>query len=245
MTGLPLPDPVVIRTMTVDNWLKEHEKSAQRRLTVETEELDPSQRERLAAQAKCRAMHTFLSTFWPTMAAESVLFEAGQPEVVLLPEALQDAGRLHDIPRLYKALGHEMTHQAQYMASGGAVWVAQETFFPARRGTAGRDYKFLLEGHAYWADRQITAKVFGKPVSIDEPSPLASDRYRRLFTMPHRLVAVEGHRRAAACVAETVDAYGLDVFNQVWTDPDRVPLREETKGDLAAWTARAGSPEPA
>ncbi|MEU0027421.1 hypothetical protein [Streptomyces sp. NPDC006335] len=237
VTGLPLPDPVVIRTMTVDKWLREHQESAKRRLVAETEQLAPSLRERLTAKVKHRARTTFLSTFWPTMAAETVLFEPGRPEVVLLPEALEHAGRLDDIPFLYKALGHEMTHLGQYAASDGAVWTAQEAFFPARSGTADRAYEYLLEGHAYWADREITTKILGNPVSTDKPSPEASDRYRKLFAMPMRLKVIEEYRRACDSIARIIDVHGLAALNKIWTNPDLVPRRKETD-DLVAWTAR-------
>jgi hypothetical protein len=74
-----------------------------------------------------------------------------------------DSGQLDDISVLHKLLGHEMTHLAQYAASDGAVWAAQDSYFPAQRGIADRDYPFQVEGHAYWADRQITTKLFGHP----------------------------------------------------------------------------------
>jgi hypothetical protein len=56
-----------------------------------------------------------------------------------------DSGRLDDIPVLHKLLGHEMTHLAQYAASDGAVWEAQDSYFPAQRGIADRDYPFPVE----------------------------------------------------------------------------------------------------
>lgn len=127
-------------------------------------------------------------------------------------------------------------------ATNGAVWAAQDTFFPALRGVAGRAYGFLLEGHAYGADQQITTKIFGEPVSTDEASPHASAHYLKFFSSPQRLAAVELHRRAVDNVAQIIDTEGLDAFNTVWTTPDLVPTAEDAADGLNAWRARFAGP---
>lgn len=226
VTGLPLPDPIVIRTMTVRDWNAAHRRSSKRRLITEALELGTPFRTKARMRRLARLVGMRL--LWPTTAGESVAFEPGHPEVVIVPEALQHAGRLDDDLVLCKVIAHEMTHLAQYAASGGEMWAAQESFFPDRRGTAERHYHFLVEGHAYWADRQITTKLVGEPVSTDEPSPDASDRYLGLFKSPARMSVVELQRRATDSVAQIIDAEGLDAFNQVWLNPDLVPLKSET-----------------
>ena len=244
VTRLPLPDPVVIRTMTVREWMREHRRSEKRRLQAESEELDVPLRVVRHAALQSGGRRKARRRFWPTMGGQAVLFQPGRPELVFLPEALRNGGRLDDTAYLYKALGHEMTHLAQYAASDGAIWAAQETFYPDQRGVADRDFGFLLEGHAYWADQRITAKILGAPVSTDEASPHATRRYRKLFASPHRHAAVDQFRRAADTVGQIIDSYGLHAFNQVWDHPDLVPTRAESSDDGAAWQARFSTRRP-
>ncbi|WP_030745713.1 hypothetical protein [Streptomyces sp. NRRL S-31] len=226
VTGLPLPEPVVIRTMKVRDWRRAHRRSSKQHLVEEALRLGVTSRTEAQVIRRARSIRRRL--FWPAMLGESVAFEAGHPEVIILPEALQHAGRLDDGPVLHKLLGHEMTHLAQYAASGGAIWEAQDTYFPDVRGTADRDYGYLVEGHAYWADRQITARLFGEPVSTDVPSPTASARYLKLFNSPLRTRVVERQRRATDNVAEIITGFGLDTFNLVWTRSELVPRTSDT-----------------
>ncbi|WP_328980597.1 hypothetical protein [Streptomyces canus] len=217
VTRLPRPDPVVIRTMTVRDWMREHRRSEQRRLQAETEELDLPLRVVRHAALQSGGRRKARRRFWPTMGGQAVLFQPQHPELVLVPEALRHGGRLDATAYLYKALGHEVTHLAQYAASDGAIWAAQEPFYPDQRGVADRDFGFLLEGHAYWADQRITAKTLGAPVSTDEASPHATRRYRKLFASPHRHAAVEQFRRASDTVGQIIDSYGLDAVNRSGT----------------------------
>ncbi|MFI9755796.1 hypothetical protein [Streptomyces collinus] len=150
VTGLPLPDPIVIRTMTLRDWKRAHRRSSKQQLVAEALQLGVASRTKAKMARRVRLMS--LRMMWPTMLGQAVAFEPGCPELVIVPEALQHAGRLDDDPVLHKLLGHEATHLAQDAASEGAVWAAQDTYFPDRRGIADRDYHFLLEGHAYWAD---------------------------------------------------------------------------------------------
>ncbi|MFJ6898243.1 zinc-dependent metalloprotease [Streptomyces hokutonensis] len=243
VTGLPLPDPIVIRTMTVRAWARDHRRSTKRLLFSEAEQFAPSLADvRTAALLRKGRLKTHRK-LWPAIGGQAVLFEPGQPELVFLPEALRHAGRLDDTAFLNKALAHEQTHLAQYVASGGAAWAAQDTFFPVLRGVAGRAYGLLHEGHAYWADQQITTKIFGEPVTTDEASPHASARFLKVFTSPQRMAAVELYRQAVDNVARIINTEGLDAFNTVWTTPDLVPTTEEVADGLTGWPARFAGPE--
>ncbi|MEV6483347.1 hypothetical protein [Streptomyces sp. NPDC051576] len=238
VTALPLPDPVVIRTMTARAWRKAHRRSTKRLLLAETEELAPSTHDLRAALVTRKLRLKVLRRQWPAIGAQAVLFEPGQPELVILPEALRHGGRLDDTPFLYKTLAHEPTHLAQYAASEGRVWAAQDTLYPALRGVADRAYGLLLEGHAYWADQQITAKILGEPVRTGTDSPRTSARFRKLFTPAQRQADAELFASAVDSVAQIVETAGLDGFNRVWKSPDLVPSAEEAVGDLPAWQAR-------
>ncbi len=236
VTDLTLPDTLVIRTMAVPDWTQAHRRKWKRLLTRELGELRPSSDERAQAAQRLKRHLDRRDEFWPTMLGEAVAFEPGCPELVIVPESLRQAGRLDDGPTLYKICTHEMTHLAQYEASGGTVWTVPETFFPHRRGIQGRDFASLVEGHAYWADQQITSQLFGEPVSTDEPSPYASLRYRALHASPLRMAGVERQRLATDTVAQLIRQEGVNFFNRVWTDFSLVPMATDTTPDL--WRQR-------
>ncbi|MFE6484938.1 hypothetical protein ACFVGN_18645 [Streptomyces sp. NPDC057757] len=237
VTGLALPDDVVIRTMTVDNWVRAHQKRFGQQLHEEVQQLGVPRRSTLLPQIKRKAAITGMRTLWPLMMGQAVDFTAEHPEVVILPEALKHAGELDNAPLLHKLVAHETTHLAQYAASDGEVWAMQETAFPKRWGTADRAYGALMEGHAYWADREITTKIFGEPVATGEISPLASEQYRKLIARPAIKRVNGAFLQGTAEVTQIIDELGLYAFNCVWTRPDLVPLKPEI-GNPGLWPRR-------
>ena len=165
---------------------------------------------------------------WPTIGAQVVEFRQGQPELVVLAQAVREAGRLHDEAVLCKIVAHELTHLAQWAADDGAAWRLMRTLYPAERGIADRNYSFLAEGHAYWADREVTTKLLGAPVPIGEISPHATLRYRALAETAQRAKTLAYFNKATDSVARIIDTEGLNTFNRVWTTPELVPLQAET-----------------
>ncbi|MFD5454120.1 hypothetical protein [Streptomyces olivaceus] len=236
VTDLSLPDQMVIRTMTVPDWQQAHRQRTAQRLFAEFEELRPTNDERHQAGERRKGLLKFQRKFWPTMPAESVEFVPGCPELVILPEALRHAGWLDDNPALYKICAHGLTRLAQYAASSGQVWRVPNTYLPQLRGIQGRDFGALVEGHAYWADQQITSALFGSPVSTDEPSACASVRYRALHASALWMAGVAGQRTATATVAQLIHLEGLGSFNRVWKDLTLAPLVSDTTVD--AWHKR-------
>ncbi|MFE7133840.1 zinc-dependent metalloprotease [Streptomyces sp. NPDC057638] len=239
VTQLPLPDPVVIRTLTPRRWLRDHKRSTKRRLTLEMTELGLSAvRPHLgSARASVLGGVAFLRTHWVAIGGQAVEYAPDRPEVVICPEALRHCGRLDDLSMLYKIVAHEVTHLAQYAASGGAVWRAQSTHFPALRGTTDLDYHWLLEGHAYAMDQRITAKILGAPVRTDTTSPRASARHREVVTEDTHRAQLRHLDQAADGVEGAIDRLGLDTFNRIWTSPDLIPLEQET-GMPEQWWGR-------
>ncbi|MFE9687160.1 hypothetical protein [Streptomyces sp. NPDC006285] len=239
VTGLALPDAVVIRTMTARKWQAVHRREDKRRLRAEARELHPSRSALCAAKAQTASLRNTRRAQWPTIGAQAVEFRQGHPELVVLPQALREAGRLTDEPMLYKIVAHELTHLAQYAIDDGATWSLMDTLYPDQRGTADRDYPFLLEGHAYWADREITTKLLGAPVPTGEISPHATLRYRALAETPQRAAALEHMTAATDSVAQIIDTKGLAMFNRVWTTPELVPLKSEASAP-ELWRRRFG-----
>ncbi|MGW6009189.1 zinc-dependent metalloprotease [Streptomyces sp. NPDC055210] len=237
VTGLQLPDPVVIRLMTFADWKAAHEERSLQRLRDEAVQLGIGAVGKLKGKAMRRVHLTMRFKFWPMMAGECVDLTPGCPELVIVPEALQHQGTLNNDPVLHKLLAHEGTHLAQHAANGGGMWDDQESLFPRQRGVADRDYAFVIEGHGYWADRQITTKIFGTPVTTDEASPDASDLYRKLASHPFPDRVKEGQRRSVDAVAQLIDDVGIEVFNQVWTQPDLLPTKTDSEHP-EAWRQR-------
>ncbi|WP_217570668.1 zinc-dependent metalloprotease [Streptomyces sp. GbtcB7] len=240
ITGLPLPDSVVIRLMRPRAWRKSHVRRLKRQLGTEATELSAPWADMRTAYATIKANGKTLRQQWPLIAAHSASLVPGKPEIVVLPKSLREGGYLQDEPFLYKTVAHEATHLTQYTTTKGRIWEAQDTLFPHLRGTADRDYKFLLEGHAYWADHQVTTKILGAPVVTNEFSPHASPRFRALQGSVPGLGTRDFFDRARGSVGDIIAEHGLDIFNQVWASPDLVPTTEETD-DPAAWTARFAS----
>ncbi|MFJ4623673.1 hypothetical protein [Streptomyces sp. NPDC088812] len=238
VTGLALPDTVIIRMMTVRMWLAAHRRKAKRQLRTEARELRPSRSSRSAAKAKIASVYHARRIIWPMIGAQVLEFQQGHPEIVVLPQAIREAGRLKDEPTLNKIVSHELTHVAQY-AANSAAWRLMDTLYPDQRGIADRDYAFLMEGHAYWADQQITTKLLGAPVPTGEISPHATLRYRDLAETRQRVETLKYLNLAADSVAQVIDTEGLDAFNRVWTTPDLVPLKSEaSRPEL--WQRRFG-----
>ncbi|KPI22947.1 hypothetical protein OV320_0995 [Actinobacteria bacterium OV320] len=239
VTGLALPDTVVIRTMSPRAWLKAHQRRSARLLRAEARELRAPRRRRRQAKVQhytqCNSRHRL----WPLIGAQVVDFRQGQFELVILPQSMYEAGRLNDQAVLTKAICHELTHVAQHATDNGAMWRLQDSYYPELRGIADRDYGFLVEGHAYWADRQITTKLLGAPVSLREISPHATHRYRALAENADRAETLEYFTRAVDSVEEIVTTHGLDAFNGVWHRPDLVPTRDEASTPIG-WMQRFG-----
>ncbi|MEU9190298.1 hypothetical protein AB0D14_38410 [Streptomyces sp. NPDC048484] len=214
--------------MAVDDWKKAHKKRSLQRLRDEVEQLSIFPWGSVKARGKRKVILSTRFAFWPMMLGEAVDLVAGHPELVIVPEALRHAGVLGNGPLLHKLLAHEMTHLAQY-AANGKLWDDQETFFPMRRGVADRAYSFLLEGHAYWADRQITTEIFGAPVTTDETSPDASELWRKLASSPVPKKIKPVLKRSTDAVTQLIGDVGLHVFNEVWTRPDLMPTTAESE----------------
>ncbi|MGW0569912.1 hypothetical protein [Streptomyces tauricus] len=237
VTQLRLPEPAVIRLMTFDKWKKAHEESSLRRLHAEAAQLGVGPTAKLKAKLQRTAHLATRWTFWPMMMGEAVELVPGSPEMVIVPDALRHAGVLHDGRVLHKLLAHELTHLAQYAADRGAMWADQESYFPQQRGVADRAHMFLIEGHAYWADREITTKIFGEPVTTQEISPDASGQYRKLAerSMPKEVKAAQA--RSLDAITQLIAGQGLDAFNRVWRDRALVPTLAEAE-QPARWIER-------
>lgn len=236
VTDLELPNTVVITTTKVRKWLSDGTRRDARQIRADVRELRPTLVSRLTAKAARHEAYVSCRATWRMFGAQTVMVE-GRPEIVVLPQALQEAGRLTDESVLLKVVAHELTHVAQCHRDNGEGFHMLGTRFSQELGITDLDYSFLYEGHAYWSDAQITSKVLGAPVPIAEISPHATLRYLDLAQSPQRASSVRYVERARDSVAAVIDEHGLDAFNRVWGRRDLVPLRTETS-TADAWPQR-------
>ncbi|MFJ8394162.1 zinc-dependent metalloprotease [Streptomyces sp. NBC_01438] len=149
---------------------------------------------------------------------------------MLVPEALEHSGALHPGSHyLTQVVAHELVHHAQNLATGRRkVWA--DSIPAALLGTTA--IKLVEEGHAYWADQEVTRRLFAEPKDIrTAPSSVRSDAYeaalkdKRIARMRRRDTYAEGRRLVAAAI----DAVGISPFNQVWTDVELLPTKHELR----------------
>ncbi|MFE4829898.1 zinc-dependent metalloprotease [Streptomyces sp. NPDC056672] len=237
VTELPLPG-VVVRLLKAEKWIKEHTVLDRQRLDAEKKELDPGPLEVQAARAQIKAVRKAIGVSWILTGGQAVETSLGQPQLLVMPETLQHAGRLDDPDVLCALVSHELTHLAQHRASGGSIFTLRQTFFPHLRGIEGRDYAFLMEGHATWAAQEVTRKLRGREVPLGETSDKASWVFKRVVAkLPDRRRTLEVYEEAGHVVERAVGALGATRFNRLWQDPDLVPTERETSRP-DAWIER-------
>ncbi|MEV5979583.1 zinc-dependent metalloprotease [Streptomyces sp. NPDC052114] len=198
-----------------------------------------------ALDARLRSREEDLRRFWMGGAFTTVTNEFGEPEVLIVPEALHHSGAGTDM--IAKGLAQALTHVAQHQASDGRVTVAYHTGRPDLRGFNSLAIAHLVHGHAGWADRQVTTKLLGHEV---EPEPTGRETPEFLAMMQalrERLQDPTAPAPSAAppeafdeglrWVTEVIDLLGVTSFNRIWGHPRYAPTHQEIQ-DPALWARR-------
>lgn len=235
ITGLPLPAEVRYRLLTPRDWRNEFRQNQHRILVRDIADLELEQKEIDAARRVVKAMGFIPVLTWPLMPATTHAGADGKRETIIAPKTLHHSGVLADEPALYQVIAHELVHHLQAAARNGAVW---KTFFPRKREMPPRSAAPFLEGHADWADRQVTTRLFGTPA--DHRQARKSWRYRLHNALPgiRRLgPSRAAYEQGSHLIAHAVDAHGTDLVNQVWKDVTFLPTEEEI-ADPGAWIRR-------
>ncbi|QNP74957.1 zinc-dependent metalloprotease [Streptomyces roseirectus] len=241
-TGLPLPAEVRFRLLTPRAWRAAVRQNNERIVArdIADLELTPTEITTLRYALKIAGFIPVLT--WPLIGAQIMEAADGRTEAVLAPRSLQHSGYLTNEQCLTQMAAHELVHHAQFAARGPIVW---ETLLHERRGLSRHGGMTVLEGHATWADRQVTTRLYGAPVNHTEQAK-RSWRYRLHANIPG--MSKLGPRRAfyeqgAQLIAQAVDTYGIDVLNRVWTDTSLLPTTEEiTAPDT--WARRLAAADP-
>ncbi|MFF8917826.1 hypothetical protein ACF08M_32105 [Streptomyces sp. NPDC015032] len=145
-------------------------------------------------------------------------------ETILTPEGLLHSGVSTDETYLTQVVAHELVHHAQNRASKHGTRWADSRSAPPRLAIS-----IVEEGHARWADRQMTRKLFGTPVDADTAP--RSDHYLRVAGDP-RVADMYAARQipyTVGCklVEAAVQSVGIQRLNQVWRDGLLLPSQRE------------------
>ncbi|MEE1807639.1 hypothetical protein [Streptomyces sp. BE133] len=155
-------------------------------------------------------------------------------QTILTPEGLLHSGVSTDEKFLTQVVAHELVHHAQNRASRhGARWAE------SRSAPPGPAVSVLEEGHARWADRQMTRKLFG--TAVDADTARRSDHYLRVAGDP-RVADMYAARQipyTVGCklVEAAAQGVGIQRLNQVWQNGLLLPnQREMSEPEL--WATR-------
>ncbi|MBB5940251.1 hypothetical protein, partial [Streptomyces zagrosensis] len=178
ITGLTLPAEPVFRILIPKVWRAEAVASVARVCAHDLAECPPAEVSRLRAAPK--VTRVMMRAAWVMSMGLTVTGATGRSETLVSAEALRHTGLLADPQVMGQTVAHELVHHAQNLATGGdRRWV---TLLPHLHGIGELARDHVVEGHARWADRLVTAALFGVPVD-DEQAP-RSRRYRRRAKMP-------------------------------------------------------------
>ncbi|MFD9441823.1 zinc-dependent metalloprotease [Streptomyces sp. NPDC060006] len=237
-TGLPLPAEIRYRLLTPNRWRTEHRHITRRVLDRDITDLKLTPQEISRTRKRVRTAGLIPVLTWPFTPTDTHQAADGQHETILTPTAWRHAGLLVDEPALHQVVTHALVHHLQAEARNSTVW---KTFFPDKRGMSDvphRSPAFVLEGHAHWADQQITRRLFGTPA--DHRHAPKSWRYRLHHSLPaiHRLgPSRAAYEKGTALIARAVEAHGTHVVNRVWKDISLLPTAEEI-ADPDVWVRR-------
>jgi len=196
-----------------------------------------SEAEQLEICVLVEASKPMIRLMWPLIMGQTVITDEG-PVSLLCPDGLQHSGVLSDRRFLTQAVVHELAHQPQLENDADLHW---QSFLPGRRTDMAP--VFLMEGHARWADEQVTQRLFGTPVDADL-APRSE-----LFTAHANLTTMQmldgGNQQSCGVgsqfIAHVVNAMdGTDTLNRVWKDLGLVPTLEEFR-DPDAWLSRVNA----
>lgn len=235
-TGLPLPPEVRFRLLTPAAWRAASRESRERVLQRDIVDLDLPPEKISAMRGALKVTGSFSALVWPLILGQTGKAADGQTQTILAPRALHHTGLLADDECMHQMLAHELVHHLQAEARSGTVW---HTFFPAEREISKEGVSVVLEGHASWADQQVTTRLYGRPVNHHQQAP-RSWRYRLHAGLPgiRRLgPSRAAYEQGARLIGHATQAYGTDLINRVWKDTSLLPNAAEI-ADPDAWCRR-------
>ncbi|MEX3100913.1 MULTISPECIES: zinc-dependent metalloprotease [unclassified Streptomyces] len=242
-TGLAVPPAVRFRLLTPKEWRAAYRYNGGRILTRDIADLEMTPKEITQIRRALKISGILPVLLWPLIAGVTMEAADGQVETVMVPRTLQHVGYDTNAQCLTQIVAHELVHQAQLAARAG-VW--EETLFAGRRGRDPQAGPTVVEGHACWADRDITTRLYGAPVDAAQHArPSRRFRLHKAITDITRLSRLNAHyAQGLRLITQAVGLCGITVVNQVWTDASLLPTAEEIT-DPETWARRLAAASPA
>ncbi|MET9976294.1 zinc-dependent metalloprotease [Streptomyces microflavus] len=166
---------------------------------------------------------------------------AEQSQTMLVPAALAHSGVFSSSYYLTQLVIHELVHHAQNLATlHREVWAAEKPSALLRAGSI----KFVEEGHAYWADQEVTRRLFGEPKDVHTaPASIQSGVYQD--ALKNKIIArmrrgPDIYTEGRQLVTTAIEAVGPSLFNRLWTDLSLLPTKSELKHP-GRWAERLAS----
>ncbi|MFJ5734011.1 hypothetical protein [Streptomyces microflavus] len=232
-TGLGLPDRVTFRIVTV--------KTARAAMTAHMAHLFRTYRElvprwkrpfiTLSSIPLLGIVHwrSAVRSEFLVMGATYTVPGTEESETLLVPEALRHTGVLTDDKYLTSVVIHELVHQIQnFKSRNRANWTKNK----AMTLLHGGGINFLEEGHACWADQDITRALYGN--AVDVSSAPTSEEYKKRAGGAR---GVDVHGVGLLLVASAIETVGKQELNEVWNDHRLLPSRDEVAEAVAALAA--------
>ncbi|WP_030660955.1 hypothetical protein [Streptomyces rimosus] len=241
VTGLPLPVRPLLRLVTVEALIatrREHTDAMMHRLRGE------GYGQQLVDEAEfARARERFdngergLAANWKNIQAISYEDARMRPQILIIARSVVHHG--HDDDQLLRTIAHELTHLAQHRATGGrALDFVMSPYgygmrMPGTKELAHCAARFLIEGHASWADHQVTTQLIGQPLGWHtDPTTDEQRATKRLYD------------DGCAFVATAIDQVGLESFNATWRHLRTSCPVETEVDDVTGWLRRNYIPTP-
>jgi hypothetical protein len=235
-----MPDVLTIRLMKAKAWLKLRRREEKKLLISEAKELEAGPQALMVANRTLKERQRNRAARQAMVGAQTIQDRHGHPHILLLPGTLEPAGLLVGDDYMVKTLAHELVHGAQHAASRGRMFILQDTPFLQVHRTQNRHWPFLAEGHAIWADQQITTRLLGYEVPLGPNEEHASAEYLEMLRqIKGREEALQMYLDGARAVGDIVQTHGLESFNRVWSDRDLlfVPTFHQAENP-SEWCAR-------
>lgn len=144
----------------------------------------------------------------------------GGSDILIATETLQR--RQVDQKGIDALVAHELTHAFQEHHNPVPAWTENPVIIFGEEGVA---VFHLVEGHAAWAHRTITAQLYGEPaIRIGERNATTLEKFR---TAPIRLIMPKGdYDEGARFIQRVYEHGGTDLINRMWLEDDLLPTRK-------------------
>nr|WSX75822.1 hypothetical protein OH826_19380 [Streptomyces sp. NBC_00899] len=195
------------RLVTPATWIAQTREDKARAIAREMLGSPPSQQDQQMAEVILNRWWVLTRWLWALHTGITLTAADGQPETLIAPKALRHTGVINTRTGLSRFVIHHAVRQAQIRASRGSVLPEPAGIRPA--AWPDRAVDTLAEGHADWAELEVTQALFGA-------SYLDKEKRRTSLSTPLRLAAVTARTAAKARWAHL--RYGLPV-------PARASLR--------------------